>query len=297
MTTPVESAAARYDGALDEAAAPQTLLVCVNYDSDEETACYLRSLHSLEQHKLNVVVVDNGEHRGGTSLVSDANVSVLRSPTNLGYFGGARYALSLYLERNPLPDWVIVSNVDLTIQDSNFMERLAQLNLSPDVAVIASSIRSNLTGIDQNPYLRSRPARWRMHSYKWLYRSRVALNTHELTSAVFHRLTAAASRKKQSRDIEFSSQEIYAAHGSFLIFSKNYFERGGDLNYPEFLFGEEIYVAEKVRSLGMKVLYEPSLVVVHEEHRSTKLFKSREVAAYVAASAAYCANTFFPLSQ
>lgn len=279
----------------DLAASQTVLLICIKYGADEDTERYLHSLRRLQSKlKLRVLVVENTKTSNWLPPAGQFNCHAVQAPRNLGYFGGARYGLSQYLMENPLPDWVIVSNVDLTIADQSFLERLGELELPREIALVAPSIRSDLTGIDQNPYMRVRPSPWRMHLYKWLYRSRLLLNGHELSSAAAHKLAALVRRKSSLRE-STSRQDIYAAHGSFLIFTRTYFESGGDLDYPEFLFGEEIYIAEKIRSLKLRVIYTPSLAVVHEEHRSTKLFKSPEIARYVSSAATYCADNLFPL--
>lgn len=279
----------------DLATSETVLAICVKYGADEETERYLQSLRLLQSKlKLHVMVVENTGASNWLPHAQQFNCHVVQAPRNLGYFGGARYGLSQYLKEKPIPDWVIVSNVDLAIPDHVFLDRLGNLDLPRDVALVAPCIRSNLTGIDQNPYLRVRPSPLRMHLYKWLYRSRLALNAHELSSTAVHRVAALFRPENPSRESN-SRQEIYAAHGSFLIFTRSYFESGGDLDYPGFLFGEEIYVAEKIRSLKLKVMFDPSLVVVHEEHRATRLFKSPEIARYVATSATYCADNLFPL--
>ena len=74
---------------------------------------------------------------------------------------------------------------------------------------------------------------------------------------------------------------IYAAHGSCMVFSKNYFVQGGNLKHISFLFGEEIFVAETARSLKLQTVYEPRLRVSDAEHASTGFFYSRKVAAYM----------------
>jgi GT2 family glycosyltransferase len=198
-----------------------------------------------------------------------------------------------------MPDWVIVSNVDLLITDPQFLQKLTALKGAPRVGAVAPRIVSALTGKNQNPFLRSRPSAIRMHLYKWLYRSWIALNAHDLASAVFHRLRSAVGQlTRTTADLgRDSGRKIYAAHGSFLVLSKEYFRAGGTLDFPCFLFGEEIYLAENLRRLGLDVVYEPSLEVVHQEHKSTKLLKSRKLARFVASSAAYCADTYFPLKQ
>jgi len=278
--------------------AQTVLLICVKYGADEETARYLESLRRLQgQPNIHVLIVDNSSKRGVPNLPTDSNFTVLRSNENLGYLGGVRRGMSSYLEKHALPDWVIVSNVDLVITDRQFLQQLAALKAAPRVGAVAPRIASALTGRNQNPFMRRRPSPIRMHAYKWLYRSWIALNAHELASALFHRLRSAVAqvvRTKANPSRDFS-RKIYAPHGSFVVLSREYFRAGGSLDFPCFLFGEEIYLAESLRTLGLDVIYEPSLEVVHQEHKSTKLLKSRKLARFVASSAAYCADTYFPL--
>jgi GT2 family glycosyltransferase len=274
------------------------LLICVKFGSDAETAQYLESLRKLQgQHNLQVLVVDNTVGAEMPEPPTERNFTFIRAEKNLGYFGGARSGLSLYLRDHPLPDWVIVSNVDLLVADSNFLDKLAAFRARPHLGVVAPSIRSALTGRDQNPFMRTRPSAARMHAYKWMFRSWLVLNAYELASASFHKIRN-ATRTRPDASAGFRENlggTIYAPHGSFLIFSRDYFRAGGNLDSPYFLFGEEIYLAEVLRKLRLDVVYEPSLEVIHQEHKSTKLVKSRKLAREVASSAAYWADTYFPL--
>lgn len=277
------------------------LLLAVHYGDTGPTIRLLRSLSQLEGFsELSISVVNNGpSNHADNKLLSLAksmpNVSVVDSTENRGYFGGARHGLSLYLENHPLPDWAIVSNVDLLIGDSQFLSRLATLTGLQGVGVVAPGIRSAATGRDQNPFIAKRPSAARMHAYKWIYRSSVMLNAYELAAAAFHRLHGRFGLRNGAGSISApdARRTIYAPHGSFLIFAAEYFRRGGTFDFPCFLFGEEIYVAETVRALGLEVVYDPSLVVTHQEHATTKLVKPRGLAQAVANSAAYCADTYF----
>ncbi len=65
-----------------------------------------------------------------------------------------------------------------------------------------------------------------------------------------------------------------AGHGAFVVLSHHYFEAGGSLDYKSFLLGEEIFLAECCRDLGLSVLYDDSLTVIHQEHASIDLLKS-----------------------
>jgi GT2 family glycosyltransferase len=273
------------------------LLICVKYGSDAETSRYLASLRRLhaQQSSLQVLVVDNTVVPGPAQPLTDSNVTLVRAKENFGYFGGARHGLSIFLQEHPMPDWVIVSNVDLVIEDSQFLNKLAALPPRPRMGVVAPSIRSALTGKDQNPFMLNRPPAWRMHAYKWMYRSWLTLNAYEVASAMIHKALSLVRRRTTAGLERNSGAQIYAPHGSFLIFSREYFRAGGSLDFPCFLFGEEVYLAESLRQCRLEAVYEPSLQIIHQEHTSTKRVKSRRLARAVAASAAYCADTYFPL--
>jgi GT2 family glycosyltransferase len=62
---------------------------------------------------------------------------------------------------------------------------------------------------------------------------------------------------------------IYAAHGAFLIFSRAYFEGGGYIDDGFFLYAEEFAVAEICRRLGLSVVHDPELRVIHSAHQSS----------------------------
>lgn len=277
------------------------LFIAVHYGDAGPTINLLHSLRSLEGSSgLKVLIVNNGSDAASekvlTTLAQSApNVSLLNSVVNNGYFGGARYGLAQHLKNQSLPDWVIVSNVDLLIRDQYFLTKVSAVMRHSHVGVVAPSIRSARTGRDQNPFIERRPSVARMQAYKWIYCSRFALHTYELAAAAFHKVHGFFMPRRRDPDsVASTGRTIYAPHGSFLIFTKEYFRAGGTLDFPCFLFGEEIYVAESVKRLGLEVVYEPSLVVTHQEHATTKLVKSRKLARALATSAAYCADTYFP---
>ncbi len=88
-------------------------------------------------------------------------------------------------------------------------------------------------------------------------------------------------------------QRIYAAHGSFIIFSRRFFEAGGKLDDRLFLFGEEIAVGETCRALGLPVIYDPRLSVLHNEHQSVGSGMSRRKYAYHRAAVQHVLSKYF----
>ena len=62
---------------------------------------------------------------------------------------------------------------------------------------------------------------------------------------------------------------MYCAHGSFMVFTQQYFAKGAQVAYPRFLFGEEGFVAEQLRMHGLEIEHVPNIRVFDKEHAST----------------------------
>jgi GT2 family glycosyltransferase len=223
-----------------------------------------------------VVVVDNSSPQEGLSKIRQAisrtpNVDLLESSTNRGYFGAAKFALDHYLASGRgLPDWVIVCNHDVLIEDADFFSKLfAQDTMA--AGVIAPRIEVLPSRVDQNPFMRHRPGWLRWASVRLTFSSYGVASVWDWLSRQKQAAKSSwfARRGKTASISNGSRKSIYAPHGAFFIFSRRYFKAGGYLDGNLFLYFEEVAVAEICRSLGLAVIYEPSLCVVHNEHQST----------------------------
>ena len=272
------------------------LLACVHYRSPAETERFV--LGALEQRTMapvHITVVDNSPspapHAVPPSVRALSNVRVLDPGVNLGYFGAAAFALRDHVASHPNPAWVVISNPDIRFTNDLTLENLSVLHRGNEPAVLAPSIRSAKWGTDQNPFMRHRPSSARMHFYRWVFSSYA-------TDAVYqslHWLKSKTGRVRHPGRVPSSSvtEPIYAAHGSFLALYRSFFERGGSLAYGAFLFGEEIFIAETARRLGLIVLFEPRVAVEHAEHTSTGGPWRRDTSALRRESSRYVADTFF----
>jgi hypothetical protein len=135
-----------------------------------------------------------------------------------------------------------------------------------------------------------------MHAIKWAQQTvptRSVWGAASRVKSVFKRLT----NRPRGTDADSRSRarlrRIYAPHGSFIVFSREYFDRGGTLAHVPFLYGEEIMVAETARRLNLAVVYDPGFQIKHVEHSTTG--KNPLVRQYQAESAKYCADAYFPL--
>jgi len=246
-----------------------------------------------------LVLVDNSEESDLASGLSQSereqcDLIVQASGNNLGYFGGAAAGLNMFLSTHQLPDWVIVCNVDIRLEDRNFFSQLIGYGASHRHAVIAPRIISEYSGKDENPFMQSRPTSLRMNSYKALftwYPLVCLYSALHLVKQSLRKLLTSSEWCPANADAK--PIPIYAPHGACIAFRKSYFEAGGTLRHGAFLFGEEIFVAETVRRLGLSVAHDPRLRVVHEEHKTTGHWPTKQMAAYMKEAAVYCADAFF----
>lgn len=266
-------------------------LIIVNYNSAHNTSQFLQDilLQDTSDCSLTIVIADNSPSESELASVrqlygNDPRVRFERMPANLGYFGAANHALKTVWSE-PRFNWLIVSNADVRVQQRGFFSKIAHLAQG---GVIAPSIISGQSGLDQNPFLRHRPSLFRMK-----------LNRVVLSSEFLFRLMQAQASVKRSMRATFrnrrsslsNARSIYAPHGSFVLLNREYFERGGTLDVGAFLFAEEIFVAETCRRLCIPVTYMPELRVVHEEHVSMKY--NPAIRSFQAAAADYCYRNFF----
>ena len=282
----------------------KVLVICVNYYNEEDTHGFVSSLLSQRcSGSLQVVVIDNSGKESLNPLLidlaTDSRVNILNPGGNLGYFGGAAWGLKNFSASEPLPDWVIVANTDMSFPNGDFFNKLFSCYPHGFKGVLVPSIYSTLSETDQNPYMLSRPKAVRMHFYKWVFRFYPISTAYQVLAFVIKKLLTLIRRKKttlascqENREV-LQPQRIYAPHGSFIIFHRSYFEEGGNLEHGVFLFGEEVFVAETTRRLGLNILYDPRLIVLHREHATTGTFKNRKIARFVREATTYCADEFF----
>jgi GT2 family glycosyltransferase len=291
-TTEVSSEHLERDTADDD-----ILLICVNYLKPGETQRFVVSALDQALHaSLRLAVVDNSPSLGAGAmpepLSSDPRVRAITPGKNLGYFGGAGAALSDHLKTHSMPEWVIVSNPDVYFPDRNVLQRLSDSHQGDAPAVVAPSIRTKGSSVEQNPYMRVRPSRFRMHVYRWIFSAYPIDVVYQGLSWIKQRALEAASKGHLGAPAT-SPEKIYAPQGAFIAFHRSYFEGGGTLDHGAFLFGEEIFVAETARRLGMTVLYDPALVIEHTERSTASGLFNRDTSRYRKQASRYLAKTFF----
>jgi GT2 family glycosyltransferase len=244
--------------------------ITVQYNNKLDTTRFVSSVADLSDNDgCDVVVVDNST---SVEMQADARtlqglsrvpVKVLLTGVNLYYWGAAAFAIDWMLASGrSVPDWIVVCNNDVTIEDPHFIRKVRALDTAK-FPIVAPRITSS-AGTEQNPLLESPPhflkrLKWRIYDIDY----RIARVMLWLNKAV------SRTRPPKPRTIIATPKQIYAPHGAFLLLSSDFFRRGGTLDTTIPLFAEELTLAVTAIRLGLPVWYFPDIQIAHREHSTT----------------------------
>ena len=245
------------------------LFVCVNYNTNELLNNYIKSIDKAKSLlncplRIDVLIGHNSElfDPVRNNLNKDISVFHINNKNNLGYIGGVTSAIKeSNIDLNSY-DYVIISNVDLKISET-FFKKMMNLNIGPQIGWIAPCIFSEKEKRDRNPKIIKRPSVGKMKMIALMYR-------FPLINYIYSKIIY-KNRDKNSSN--FLNNNIYAGHGSFMIFTNSFIKKNSNISFPGFLFGEEIFFAELVRMSQLKTIYIPELIVNDIDHASTNKLK------------------------
>lgn len=248
----------------------KVIILCVNYNSYNELNDYIQSIDESSKNctspiLIDVVIVDNSKNRENFSFSGSINVKQIFTNKNLGYFGAIAFAINeLQCKLNEY-EYIIFSNVDLQVS-IDFFSNLSILKIDKNVGCIAPKIFSKKEGINRNPKVINRYSLRKLKILKIMYRFPLL---YYLYKDFFY-----INRRNKISTNDFTGLDIYAAHGSFMIFTKVFSSFLQTFIYPTFLFCEELFIAENLKKQELRTIYEPKLKIMDIDHASTSKMKS-----------------------
>ena len=225
---------------------------------------------------MSIVVVDNASPDGsGEALkkefASIGNVTVILNESNLGFARGNNAGYD-YLKRRGECRFTVVMNNDVVIDDPGFASKVESIYSETAFAVLGPDILNPLTGSHQNPAhlkaftvqelesLRDKYSGY-LRNFWW---RRLKWNIKKAIFPAVAKDAAHASTHITER------KEGVVLHGACYIFSDRFTSaREYCFNPSTFMyFEEDILHFECVRD-GLKMVYDPSVRVLHYEDVST----------------------------
>lgn len=240
------------------------LIVAISYNSNDALSKYLKSIEvAMEDNsdiQLKVIIGDHSESNPFclSNQYRMFDCKVIRQE-NIGYLGGISKLLTKEDVLNY--DYVIISNVDIEI-DKNFFTKLINKKYDCNIAWIAPTIWSISEQRNRNPFIVNRFSLYKLLIIRCLYKFHFL---HKLYTMTLYK------RKRYRSNI---AEYIYAGHGAFIILTKSFFQKIGCIDYPMFLYGEELYLAELIRNSSLKVYYDSDIRIRTMDHISTGKMKS-----------------------
>ncbi|MBV5329223.1 MAG: hypothetical protein JZU65_16640 [Chlorobium sp.] len=191
-------------------------------------------------------------------------------------------------------DWVVFSNSDVSFPSQILRDHLKDLPQIAKIGVWGPEILSASTDSNQNPFLLNRPTRAKMIFYSSLYQFPTMLYCYEILSNVKKRLFRSAQQRALAETTKQPGiSKVYAVHGSFFVLSKEFIENVRNVQWPCFLYGEEIWFAEMCNKYKLGIYYDPNFRVNHLEHTTTSYLSTKNKAKNHFQSIKYLLNTFW----
>lgn len=230
-------------------------IYCVNYCSYGALHNYYKSIVMAARQAsaccfIDLYIADNTEKSWepiDLPCAENVHSKVFDFHKNLGYFGAIHQLMKQ--TDYTVYDYIIISNVDVKVDSYSFL-KLCKIKTTEEVGWIAPQIYSETLKRNLNPALHHR------YSAK-----KLRIIQLQFKFPILHSIYYKMVYKHKQANIPITRNGIYAGHGSFIILTKNYFNKCGKINYPVFLYDEELYLAEECRLNGLTVVYEPDIKV------------------------------------
>lgn len=228
-------------------------IYCVNYHSYDSLKNYIESIEisvfeTDKNVEVDLFVADNScplEQFLVPSL--SFSIQIISTEENLGYFGAIAFLMQRFPPINF--DYSVISNVDVLLERDS-LTKLLQIETDPLTGWIAPTIFSKSMQFDWNPQALQRYSIQKLRALRFLFKHPRLLKLKQRLLHTYHDIK------------DCPPGPIYAGHGSFIILTKKFFQCCGIINYPVFLYGEEIYIAELCRLHNLKVIYVPQIRII-----------------------------------
>lgn len=256
---------------------------------DMTVKCVSNLLQRFGKYNIEIVIVDNASNNGSGSkleekYVSEEMVTVLLNKKNDGFAKGNNLGYK-YLVENNCPDYIVVMNNDVLIEQDDFLYLIDKTYLKERFAVLGPDIYCPAKNKHQNPaHIRG----FSIEEVGALYNKINGYSLHPAYHYYKHATLGKIKRRvmgdKQHREqIEWEKAQVNVVlHGACYVFSQDFITRREYCFNPgTFLYMEEDILHYECMRKGLKMIYSPALKVKHLEDVSTNASTKSEYKKFI----------------
>ena len=233
------------------------------YDHEEEVFDFADKLSRQKDSEKIVLLVTCNKCMNVKKLINDLNEIKISSQIfepgeNLGYLHGCLYGFKEFGEEY---EWAVISNTDIDFVSDSFFSKLLDNHYDSKIGCIGPDITLKVTGKQQNPFALSRPGNALMKFRKVVYANYFLYRLYYVLSDIKNKISHTETRKE--------NEYVYGVHGSVVILRKECIDKFLEDSIQIFMYGEELYIAEKLKENQFLSYYDKNLKIIHNENQST----------------------------
>lgn len=252
-------------------------IVILNFLAYKDTIECVTSIGEQTYQSYEIVIVDNNSSNGSYEILrerfkNESNITVINTNENLGFAKGNNIGISNLKDRGIYN--VLVINGDTVFHQKEYLERLSQLKLENNIAIVGGRIISK-DRINQNTLKVS------LLNQSNLFVKRMELAILKLIYVCrMDRFFIKFKRKNKNKQIGNAPIENgikvldpnkEMLHGAALFFTEIYLKDYVGFYPKTFLYYEEDFLALICRKLNFREAYVDELSIYHKEDASSDL--------------------------
>jgi hypothetical protein len=229
-------------------------IIIVNYNVKEFLQNLIHSIYKAAQKiTFEIIVIDNASNDGSVEFIKEKfpAVKLFANNKNLGFSKANNIGLKASQGK-----YILLINPDTLVSEDTFDKMIRFFKDNPEAGLAGCKIL-NPDGSLQLACRRSFPGPW------------TSLCKVTGLSSIFPKSRLFARYNLTYLD-EDQTYEVDAISGSFMIFTREVFEKVGGLDEQFFMYGEDLDFCYRVQKAGFKVLYVHSTQIIHYKGESTR---------------------------
>ncbi|NQU67332.1 MAG: glycosyltransferase family 2 protein [Candidatus Marinimicrobia bacterium] len=224
---------------------PNLSIIIVNFNGGEYILDCLKSIEETISERVEIIIADNNSTDGSLEKVRSnyPDITVLENKENVGFACANNIAV-----KHAKSDFILLLNPDAKLV-TGISRGLQYIRSNKQIGVLGSKVVFPDGSQQYTMGLELHPLRLIL---SWLGLGRV------LPLSIFRRVELDESRYLQEHTTDWVS-------GAFILTRKKVWDRLNGLDEDFFMYMEDTDFCRRVRDIGLKVVYFPHMVTIHDE--------------------------------